>query len=137
MSFKERVLHTGLFELFAVLIGVLAMVLFGGHDSGTSLQLTVLMSLIAAAWTFIYNWIFDKFATGPREKRGPGIRVVHTVLMEAGLLLATVPLIAYYLSLGWLEAFLWDIGLTLLILVYSYVFNWIYDHARLRFVDTP
>ncbi len=32
------------------------------------------------------------------------------------------------------QAFLADLGLSLLITVYALVFNWVYDHARLKWM---
>ncbi|STY60030.1 Predicted membrane protein [Mannheimia haemolytica] len=42
----------------------------------------------------------------------------------------------YMLDIGWWQAFVMDIGMTLFVLVYSVVFNWVYDHLRLRWVKS-
>lgn len=94
----------------------------------------ILMAAMAMVWNLVFNSVFDKIFTAPRETRGLGLRVFHTLAFEGGLLLATVPLIAHFLQLTLWQAFWADVGLTLLITVYALFFNWIYDHARLKFV---
>ena len=40
-------------------------------------------------WNFVFNWIFDKLVPGDRLALGPIIRVVHVVLFEGILMIAT------------------------------------------------
>lgn len=134
MNTKERILHTLLFEIGCILIGLVTLQFFGAHDISTSLPLTIALSCMAAGWSFIYNILFDKIATGPRVERSPITRSLHAIGMEGGLLLGTVPLIAYSLGLSWWDAFIADISITLIILGYTYVYNYIYDRVRLLFV---
>ncbi|MNG40149.1 Bacterial Transmembrane Pair family protein [compost metagenome] len=43
-----------------------------------------------------------------------------------------VPLIAWWLDISLLDAFLLDIGLLILFLPYTMAFNWVYDMVRDR-----
>lgn len=140
MSFKERLVQSVLFEMGAILIGYLVMILIthsgeSQNHEGSPLLVTILISLTAMVWNFIFNWVFDKFVTGDRLDRGVGIRITHTVLFEGLLLAATIPMIMYFMNMTFLEAFMADISMTLVILGYTYVFNWAYDHLRVRFVS--
>lgn len=135
MSTKERIFHTTLFEVGCIIIGLITLHFFGAHDMSTSLPLTISLSCIAALWSFIYNLLFDKIATGPRVERSIVTRSIHALGMEGGLLLATVPLIAYTLGLSFWEALIADISITLIILVYTYIYNYIYDRVRLLFIQ--
>ena len=78
----------------------------------------------------MFNWGFDKVFTGRREQRGWGVRMLQTGAFEGGLLLFTTPLIAWFLKISLWQALLTDIGLTLLIVLYSLVYNWLFDHLR-------
>ena len=49
------------------------------------------------------------------------------MLFEGGLLIVLLPFIAWYLGIGLLEAFYLDVSFTLFYLVYTFVFNWLYD----------
>ena len=78
-------------------------------------------------WTFIYNLLFDKFFTGEKLARPLWLRVLHIVGFEGGLLGFTLPLVMWVMNIGLWQAFMLDISLTLLILVYGFIFYWIYD----------
>ena len=132
MSILERTIQSVIFELGAILIGMLV-IEFIPHE-GQPLLLMILISLTAVIWNFIFNWIFDKLVPGDRLARGPAIRTIHAVLFEGLLLAATGPMIMYLMSITLWMAFITDISMTLIILVYTYVYNWVYDRVRLFFV---
>ncbi|OOF63001.1 hypothetical protein BKL51_08955 [Rodentibacter sp. Ppn85] len=134
MTLKERLLHSALFEIGAVGVSATVMLLVSPEKGGAALGVGILISLVAMAWNLIFNSIFDKIFTAPRETRGLGMRIFHTVMFEGGLLVATIPMIAYFLQLTLWQALMADIGLTILIMVYALIFNWIYDNVRLKFV---
>lgn len=113
MSLKERLFHSVLFEMGAVALGA-----------------GLVMALMAMVWNLLFNYGFDKLFTGPREQRGLGLRLLHTLSFEAGLLLMTIPMLAWLLQLSLWHAFLADVGLSALITVYALAYNWMYDHAR-------
>ncbi|ASK26423.1 PACE efflux transporter [Neisseria chenwenguii] len=133
MTFRERIVHMLLFELGALTVGTLAVLLAGYDDTASAAAMNIIMSLTAMLWNFAFNWGFDKIFTGRRETRSWGVRLLQTLAFEGGLLLFTVPVVAYFLQLGWWAALLADLGLSLLIVVYSLAFNWIFDHARARY----
>ena len=124
MSILERTIQSVIFELGAILIGMLV-IEFIPHEG---------QPLLLIIWNFIFNWIFDKLVPGDRLARGPVIRTIHAVLFEGLLLAATVPMIMYMMSITLWMAFITDISMTLIILVYTYVYNWVYDRVRLFFV---
>ena len=93
------------------------------------------MAWLTSSWNFVFNWIFDKLVPGDRLARGPIIRTIHAVLFEGLFMLATVPIIMYMMQMTFWMAFMTDITMTLVILGYTYVYNWVYDRARLYFVE--
>lgn len=134
MTARERFLHAILFEFFAIIFTVMFTTILTNHHMVALTGLIISISIIAMVWNFIFNWAFDKIVTGERIDRKLGIRIIHSVLFEGGLLIFTIPLVMYMLNIGLWEAFMMDIGMTLFILIYSVIFNWIYDHLRLRFI---
>ncbi|PJG85550.1 PACE efflux transporter [Conservatibacter flavescens] len=134
MSFKERIFHAILFEVFAVLLTVLLMAYFTDHSTALLSGTIIAISLIAMLWNMVFNWVFDKFHTGPREKRSLLTRVLHVVLFEGGLLIATIPLVAFVLNVSLWEAFVMDIAMTIFITVYSFIYNYLYDQIRARLI---
>lgn len=132
MSALERLFHAALFELGAILTTVVLMSLLTPHGSLQLSSTIVLISVIAMAWNMVFNLFFDKLFPGERLARGLGIRLLHTTAFELGLLIFTVPLVAFMLNVGWWEAFVMDIGMTLIVMLYALLFNWAYDYLSAR-----
>lgn len=130
MSNLERLFHAVLFEIGAIISTVLLMSGVTDHNTGLLTTTIIVISLIAIAWNIVFNLFFDKLFQGERLSRGLGIRLLHTVGFELGLLVFTLPLVAFMLNIGWWEAFLMDIAMTLFVMGYSLVFNWMYDYIR-------
>lgn len=136
MSLYERIFHAILFEVIAVILTVIGLAFFTQHDTGILTGVVILISLIAMAWNMLFNWIFDRYFTASRETRGLKIRLLHTFLFEGGLLCMTLPLVAYILKISLWQAFILDLAMTIFIMIYTLIFNWIYDHLRLKFMRT-
>ena len=134
MSFLERLFHATLFEATVVLLSVFALYFFTEESVSVLFGSMVLVSLTAMLWNMIFNYFLDKIFTGLREKRGILFRTLHAISFEAGLLIFTVPIIAYFLKVDWVTAFMMDFSLTVMITIYTFIFNWVYDHARLLFI---
>jgi uncharacterized membrane protein len=86
-------------------------------------------ALIATLWTYLYNLVFDTLLqrmTGGTAKSLP-VRILQAVLFEAGLLAMLTPLMAWYLGISLLHAFLIDVVFALVFVGYAFVFNWAYD----------
>ena len=130
MSTLERVFHSVLFEVLAVALSIVGLTIFTDHDVNTLSGTMIVVATIAMMWNYCFNRIFDRYFTGEKSKRSFKLRVFHVVLFEAGLLVATIPVMAYLLNVGIWQAFLMDIGVTIFITIYAFVFNLIYDHVR-------
>lgn len=126
----ERIFHAVLFEVLAVLLTIVGLILSTEHQLMAVSGLVILISLIAMVWNFIFNWIFDYFFPASRETRGVKIRLLHVTLFEGGLLCMTLPLVAYILKISLWQAFMIDLAMTVFIVIYTLIFNYIYDHTR-------
>ena len=62
-------------------------------------------------------------------------RGLHALLFEGGLVLVCVPLIAAWLNVSLMQAFILDIGVLLFFLPYTYVYHWGYDVVREKFLQ--
>lgn len=136
MSVYERIFHAILFEIIAIILTVIGLTYFTSHDTGLLTGVVILISLIAMLWNMVFNWVFDRYFTESRETRGLKIRLLHTFLFEGGLLCMTLPLVAYILKISLWDAFILDLAMTIFIMIYTLIFNWIYDHLRLKFIRT-
>lgn len=124
----DRIRHALLFEGLAVLLlTALATPLLG--QSATDMgALAILLSLIAMGWNYLYNLWFDRWqAQIPADARSLGLRLLHALGFEGGLLCISLPLIAWWLELSLWQALLADLGVALFFLLYALIYNWAYD----------
>ncbi|MEZ9397460.1 PACE efflux transporter [Vibrio splendidus] len=130
MSTLERVFHSVLFEVLAVTLSIMGLAISTDHDVNALSETMIVVATIAMIWNYCFNRIFDRYFTGEKSQRSLKLRIFHVVLFEAGLLIATIPVMAFLLNVGIWQAFLMDIGVTIFITIYAFVFNLIYDHIR-------
>ena len=124
---KRKLVYVSLFESIAILLTTLLLMLLG-HDSAHSGAVSVVISVIAVVWNLIWNYSFEAWERRQTVKgRSIRRRLVHAVGFESGLALMTIPLLAWWLSIGVFEALALDIGLLLFFLLYTFVFNWGFD----------
>jgi uncharacterized membrane protein len=97
--------------------------------------LAILLSTTAMGWNVVYNLIFDRLWPVARVPRTLGIRALHALGFEGGLILAGVPLAAWLLNISLTQAFLLDIGFFLFFLPYAFAYNWAYDGLRALWVE--
>jgi uncharacterized membrane protein len=130
MSNIERIFHSILFEVFALIIGVTLAAFFIDHDKTVLTGLGIVFSIIAMVWNYFYNKVFDYYFTQERITRGLKVRVMHALLFEFGLMVATTPIIMWALNLDLLSALLIDVSAAVFFTAYALFFNWCYDHLR-------
>lgn len=133
-SIRERALHATLFEIGGVILVAPLLAWLMGHSLAMMGIMTVMISTIAMLWNMVYNALFDRL----RDRYGFTMnltgRLLHAAGFEAGLILAVVPLAAWWLTISLMAAFWLDIGLLLMFLPYTLLFNWAYDTLRERLV---
>jgi len=128
-SFGDRVRHAVLFELIGLATFTpLAAIVFNQPIAHMGV-IGVVGATVATLWNFIYNLGFDRALMRLRGKvqKTIGIRIIHTVLFEAGLVVILIPFIAWYLQITLFAALLMDIAVVTFYLVYAFVFNIAYD----------
>ena len=93
--------------------------------------LAVLMSVIATWWNYQFNRWFDRYYLAPRGRqyKTQVERIGHALCFECGLLVAILPLTAWYLDISLWAALLLDLGFMLFYLIYGYLYHWAYDRV--------
>jgi len=133
-SVSERFFQALLFEVLAIAICAPLGAWLLGYPLAHIGWLTLMISLIAMSWNMLFNLMFDRAQRRAGFDRTMSARALHAVLFEVGLLLAIVPLAAWWLGIGLWQAFVLDIGIALFFLPYTFFFNWTYDVLRARVV---
>ena len=125
----DRVRHAISFEIIGLaLVTPLGALAFGMPMADIGV-IGAAGATLATAWNYLYNLGFDhlmQYLTGGTQKN-VAVRVLHAVVFEIGLLLALLPMIAWYLDISVIQALTMDVSFALFYVVYAFVFNWAYD----------
>lgn len=133
-SVKERIFHACTFEFFAIVFTMLIGIFLLNKPVSSMGVLSVLISVTALLLNIVFNWLFDKFFPFVNGDRPVKIRMLHAMGFEGTLVLFTVPMIAFFLKVSFVEAFMIEIGFLIFFLFYTYIYNWCYDKVRKKFV---
>jgi uncharacterized membrane protein len=134
-SVRERFFHAFCFEALAIAICAPLGAWLLDYSLAHMGVLTLMISTIAMLWNMVFNAAFDRVQLRLGFQRTVAVRAVHAVLFEIGLVLAVVPLAAWWLGISLWTAFLLDIGIVLFFLPYTFVYNLAYDSLRVRVVE--
>ncbi|NVK41639.1 MAG: PACE efflux transporter [Oceanospirillaceae bacterium] len=128
-SKADRIRHAVGFEILGlVLVTGLGQWIFGLEPAHFGL-LALVFSVLATVWNYYYNRLFDSWLLRQRGSiaKRQRDRVLHAVLFEGGLLIITVPGIAWWLNMTLWQALMADIAMVLFYVVYAYLYNLLYD----------
>lgn len=129
-SVKERIFHACTFEFFAIVFTMLIGIFLLNKPLNAMGVLSVLISVTALLLNIVFNWLFDRFFPFVNGDRSVKIRMLHAIGFEGTLVLFTVPMIAFFLKVSFVEAFMIEIGFLIFFLFYTYIYNWCYDKVR-------
>ncbi len=126
----DRLRHTVFFEviLLAICIPMFSW-LFNkpAHQIGL---LSIMLSLVAMFWNYIYNLLFDyglRHCGRPLYPRSFSLRILHAVLFELGLLLVTIPAVMVFMNFSFLKALSIDLAFVILTPIFTVFYNYFYD----------
>lgn len=130
----RRVIYVGGYEALSVLFTALVLGGMLGHSGGQATLTAVLLSTTATIWNYAWNTLFERAErrfgwTG----RGVLVRLGHAFGYEGGVLVFTVPLVAFMLGVTLPEALVIEASLLVFFLVFTYVYSWAFD----RIVGLP
>lgn len=127
---SDRIRHTLLFELLALVLVTPVASWILDKSLVQIGSLGIALSLIAMCVNYFYNLIFDIALVRMGwsvNQRPVWLRMFHAIFFETCLIILTIPMVAWWLDMTLLEAFITDIGFTLFFLIYAFIFNWAYD----------
>ncbi|WP_413665579.1 PACE efflux transporter [Microbulbifer sp. CNSA002] len=137
-SLKNRLFHAVSYEFFLLLTGGLLVVPVFDLEVHQSLVLAAGLSLFALVWNMVFNHAFDWYLLNIRKNPEKTfiVRATHALLFEGGMLVLTLPVIAWSFNLTILEAFMLEIVMVIYIVIYTYVFNYCFDKLHSSFQVT-
>ena len=125
---KDRIRHAVAFEVIGLILSI-GIINQMGFDLGHVSAMGLFFSVVATLWNYIYNIGFDHLMIRffNSLNKTALIRVFHSIGFELGLLIVTIPGIAWVLDLGLWETLILDIGMIVFYLLYGYIYNLAYD----------
>lgn len=125
---RRRVLYLLLYELLALAAATLGLALLTQQGAGRAGLASAAASVIALLWNLLFNQAFERWESRQlRRGRSLRRRIAHAAGFEAGLVVALVPLFAWWFGVSLWQAFVMDLALIVFFLGYTFVFNWAFD----------
>ena len=124
---KRRIVHALSYEIILLVIIAIALSFIFDMPMEVTGILGIVMAVTSVFWNMTFNHFFEKFEAKRHLKRTVGVRILHAIGFEGGLMLATIPMVAYAMDMSIGQAILLDLSMTLCILVYTFIFQWCYD----------
>ena len=124
---KRRIIHALSYEIILLVIIAIALSFIFDMPMEVTGTLGIAMAVTSVIWNMVFNHFFEKFEAKRQLKRTVGVRILHAIGFEGGLMLATITMVAYALEMSIWQAILTDFSMTLCILIYTFIFQWCYD----------
>tara|TARA_R110002049_G_scaffold299206_1_gene489349 strand:- start:4324 stop:4758 length:435 start_codon:yes stop_codon:yes gene_type:complete len=125
---RRRVLQAILYEVFAIaFVGPILSILFD-ESLASTFGLAIVLSSVALGWNYVFNTIFERWESR-QIARGRTFtrRLLHGIGFEGGLVIILIPVVALWLNISALNAFLANAGLLAFFFIYAIAFTWAFD----------
>ena len=120
---KRRIIHALSYEVILLVIIAIALSFIFDVPMEVTGSLGIAMAVTSVVWNMIFNHFFEKFEHKHQLKRTIKVRILHAIGFEGGLMLATIPMVAYAMNMSIWQAIVLDFGLTMCILIYTFIFQ--------------
>lgn len=126
----RRVLQAVLYEVFAIaFVGPVLSLAFQKPPAST-FGLAVVLSTIALAWNYAFNWLFERWESRQAVRgRSFARRLAHGTGFEGGLAVILVPVMSLWLGISLAAAFVANLGLLVFFFFYAIAFTWAFDRV--------
>jgi len=126
----RRGLQAILYEAFAIAFVAPVLTVIFDEPLVSSLGLAFVLSSIALGWNYVFNSVFERWeAIQFVRGRSFARRLAHGIGFEGGLVVILVPVMAYWLDISLLNAFMANLGFLAFFFVYAIAFTWAFDRV--------
>jgi len=127
---RRRVLQAVLYEVIAIAAVGPALSFAFGKSQASTFGLAVVLSTIALAWNYTFNWMFERWESR-QAVRGRSFprRLAHGAGFEGGLVILLLPVMSLWLDISPAQAFVANLALLVFFFVYAVVFTWCFDRV--------
>jgi len=111
---SRKILYAISFETLGVAVATIGLRLMSDASTASTLTLSILTAT---------KWEARQTTRGRSLKR----RSAHALLFEGGLVLFLVPIMGWWLGVSLWQALVFEAGLIVLFITYTYIFTWGFD----------
>jgi uncharacterized membrane protein len=131
---RERVVQSVAFEAGGLVLAAPLYAAVFGASYGESVTLLAAIAVVCMIWcpfhNFAFDWLEARLAGRTASDRPHHWRVVHALSDEASSVVVSLPLLMSFGGLGFAEALLAEVGLSLFYAGYAYLFYLAFDRLR-------
>lgn len=128
----DRLRYTIVFELLLICMMAPTVAYVLDRDPMDVGALAMVLSLKAMLVSLAYNSIYDRidvtYGRVPTERKMLA-RVCHAIGFELALTATSLPIIVWWLQIGWLTALAMDLVLVAFVVIFTFVYTWGYDRV--------
>ncbi|MFF8764971.1 PACE efflux transporter [Nocardiopsis dassonvillei] len=125
---KRKLVYVGGYEILGLAVGTAVMSLLTGESPATTGPLALMITCVATVWNLVFNYLFEAWERRQRDRtRTVRRRVLHAVGFQLTLVCFLIPLIAWWLEITLLQAFVLDLVFIVYIPFYTFAYNWAFD----------
>ena len=131
---KRKLVYVGGYEILGLAVGTVVMTLLTGESPATTGPLALMITGVATLWNLAFNYLFEAWERRQRDRtRTVFRRILHAVGFQLTLVCFLVPLIAWWLGITLLQAFVLDLVFIVYIPFFTFAYHWAFD----RFFGVP
>lgn len=131
---KRRIVYLSSYEIFGLMISSFVISTLSGASLTHTGPLAIAITTLALTWNLFYNLIFEAWEKQQISRtRTIKRRIIHAIGFQLTLIIFLIPLIAWWMNISLIQAFLLDVILIFIIPVYAFIFNWVFD----KIFDVP
>ena len=125
---KRKLVYVTFYELIGLCMSTLGLAYLSETEASHTGPLAVMITTIAMLWNLIYNTLFERWECRQAKRgRSVGRRVAHAIGFQLTLVVYLIPLIAWWLGMSLVEAFVVDLAFIILVPCYTFAYNWAFD----------
>ncbi|MFJ5921241.1 PACE efflux transporter [Kitasatospora sp. NPDC092948] len=125
---KRKLVYVGGYEVLGLAVGTTVMTLLTGDSVSSTGPLAIMITVIATLWNMAYNYLFEAWESRQADRtRTVWRRILHAVGFQATLICFLIPLIAWWLEITLVRAFLLDVVFIVYVPFYTFAYHWAFD----------
>ena len=125
---KRKLVYVGGYEILGLLVGTTVMTLLTGDSVSSTGPLAIMITVTATLWNMAFNYLFEAWEKRQADRtRTVRRRILHAVGFQATLICFLIPLIAWWLEITLVRAFLLDVVFIIYVPFYTFAYNWAFD----------